>query len=100
MDMVVISGIRPSKRWLHQGSYKEKGDWMRNEAIIALKKFDKKIGDRDVKWANSFSNSSITPITMEIKLCNKETSLKIKRIFRDLKRDDIRVEDNMYVANN
>ena len=53
-----------------------------------------------MKWANNFRNPSITPITLEIKLCNKETSIKIKRIFRDLKRDDIRVEDNMYIANN
>jgi hypothetical protein len=100
MDTVVISGIRPSKRWPHQGSYKVKEEWTRNEAIIAIKKFNKNIGDREVKWAHTFSKPSITPIIMEIKLGSKESALNIKRIFRDLKRDDIRIEDDMYVTNN
>ena len=100
MDMVVISGIRPSKRWPHQGSYKAKEEWTRNEAIIAIKKFNKNIADREVKWARTFTNPSITPIIMEIKLGSKETAFNIKRIFRDLRRDDIRIEDDMYVTNN
>jgi hypothetical protein len=100
MDMVVIAGIRPSKRCPHQGLHKEKGEWMRKEAIIALKKFDRKIGDRDVKWANTFGSPYITPIIMEIKMGNRETAYNIKRIFKDLRRDDIRVEDDMYVMNN
>jgi hypothetical protein len=98
MDMVVVSGIRPNKRWPNHGSYKEKAEWLRNEAVIALKKIDKKIGERDVKWANNFSNPSTIPLTIEIKLCNKETSLNIKRSFREFKRDDARIEDGLYIA--
>ncbi len=42
MDMLVLSGIQPSKRFPYQGSFKDKSEWARVEAITALKKFEKK----------------------------------------------------------
>jgi hypothetical protein len=95
--MLVLSGMRPSKRWPHLGSYRDKNEWMRNKAI---QKLDKNIGDREVKWANNLSNPSITPVTLEIKLCNREITMKLKRIFRDLKRDDMKIQEDIYISNN
>ena len=95
MDMLVLSGIRPSKRFPYQGSFKVKSEWARVEAITALKKFEKKTGDREVKWANCISNPNIKPLVLEVKLSNREVATSIKKIFRDLKRDDLEIPDDM-----
>jgi hypothetical protein len=100
MDMVILSGVRPNKRCpTHYGSFKEKNEWTRQTAIGGLKKFNKNMGDKDVKWANCISNPNVTPIMMEVKLCNRDTAMRIKQIFRNLKRDDMEIPDDMYISN-
>ncbi len=99
MDSLVLFGVRPNTRHPITGSFRDKNDWAHNEATRALKKFDKNISDRDIKWANTISNPSVTPVSFEIKLGNRETSTKIKMIFRNLKRDDMKIPEDMYIAN-
>jgi hypothetical protein len=37
MDMLVISGVRPSSRWLHKDNVGERNEWLRKQAIQAIK---------------------------------------------------------------
>jgi hypothetical protein len=68
MDMLVISGVRPTIRYPNKENLREKNEWLRRQALLALKKFDKKIGENEVRWANNLGHPGMVPIVLEVKM--------------------------------
>ncbi len=71
-----------------------------NTSHPSTKEIDKRIGENEVRWANNLGNPGISPIVLEVKMNNKETANRIKRTFREMKRDDTNIPDNLYISNN
>jgi hypothetical protein len=87
MDMLVISRVRPTIRWPNRENLREKNEWLRVQAIQAIKKIDKNLGQHEVRWASNLGNPGMVPIVLEIKMDCRDTANRIKNIFWDMKRD-------------